>query len=286
MKKALLVLFSVLLIFIAYEVVPIYAIIIPKTVVSTTVTAREILGEKARVTVHRCDTFQFYHHFVSFNATCEIDGIPIMNVTTDKYPLYKIERSIETCSIPEEWKERWDNILFVLSPGPPETYIKYNHPDNYDTYHQGEINVDYELQGDERIHCHIAQHRIEEDKAGVELGQIIAGLMGVLMGLLLIPEGVLSKVAAGVIALIIGILEVLGEGIKWFLNNVVQTELGDGWSWMWGFGSWWIFKWWTQSFGAWRDWGWFFVVLNTYDVTDYIPKVGGIPNTRVRICAW
>jgi len=77
----------------------------------------------------------------------------------------------------------------------------------------------------------------------MELVRILTALYGILPILLGITEGI-SKIVAGVAALVIVILEAIETGIIWFLNNVVQTELGDGWTWLWGFGSSWIFKWW------------------------------------------
>ena len=57
----------------------------------------------------------------------------------------------------------------------------------------------------------------------------------------------------------------------YFIEDVIQTDLGDGWSWLWGFGSGFGLKWWWQSFGSWRDWGWLFVTLETGN-----EMVGGI----------
>jgi len=157
MKKVLLGLFSILIIFIAYEVFPTYSTVTPKTVISTTVTTTEISGENAIITVHRYDTFQYYQHLVSFSASCKINGIQVLKAITDEYPLDKLKNPLssassgEICSIPEEWKYLWDAISFVKAPGPPEIYVKYDHPNNLPPpdgeYRPGEVNIDYELQG-------------------------------------------------------------------------------------------------------------------------------------------
>jgi len=277
LKKALLGLFSVLLVFFGYEVAPIHAIITPTTIVSAKVTTFEILGEEATVKVYRYDTVWWCQHFVSFDASCEIDGIRFMNVSTEKYPLYKIKSSLSSasiCSIPGEWKYLWDtNITFVKSPGPSQIYIKYDHPDNYDTYHQGEVNVNYQLQGNEKIHYHIAQYKLEEGKQTGSLFEIAAALIAIVAAALAFPEPVVSKVVAAFVGLLATILAAVGVMITYFIETKLQTELGDGWAWLWGFGNWWIFRWWWQSFGAWRDWPWFFVVLSTsWDVTNHVWK--------------
>lgn len=277
LKKTLVGLFSVLLVFIGYEISPIFANLMPKRLISEKVSTFDMMGQNMTVKVLRYDTFQFYKHFVSFNATCEINGIPFMNVSTEEYPYDKLvaSRLSATSSIPSEWKYAWDgNITFVKYPGPPNTYIKYDHPDNYDTYRPGDVNINYTLQGHEKIHYHIPQYVIEDAKSTVELSMVLTILYGILPVLIGIPEGAISKIVAGVVAIVIIILEAIQAGILWFLENKLQTELGDGWSWFWGFGSWWVFKWWWQSFGAWRDWGWFFVVFN-WNVFDHFPWGGG-----------
>lgn len=274
-KKTLLSLLCVFLVFTTYVVVPVYSCLVPTVVMETKTLSLEVLGLTVAATITRVDVYQGFQHSVKFSGTCRVGEICV-NVTTEEYPYEKLLYSdVKAYGIPADWKYTWDgNITFVKAPGPSTTFIKYDHPDNYDTYRSGEVNVDYDLRGHDKIHHHIAQYRIEEDKSSWTLVQILAGIEGLLIAALTIPEGVISKVIAGVLLLIIGIIEALGQTKKWFLENILQTELGDGWTWLWGFGSWWIFKWWWQSFGAWRDWGWLFVVFN-WNVYNQVPRGGG-----------
>jgi hypothetical protein len=266
---------SIILIFLAHEVLPIYATITPKTSITTTITTTEMLGEKVTVTIHRYDTFQYYQHFVSFNTTAEIDGIPIINVITERYPFYKIQNpsvSKKISSIPGEWKYLWDNIWFVKTPGPPDIYIKYDHPNNIapdGEYRPGETNVDYDIHGTTKIAHHISEANLAKDKQQGTLVTIMGAIIGIIAAALAIPEPAISKVLAGFLALVAAILAASGVLMTWFLENIVETSFHDGWSYLWGFDSWWIFRWWWQSFGAWRDWGWRFVIFTSWYVADH-----------------
>lgn len=274
----LLAIFNICLIFGAYQIFPVYTTITPKILMSTNTIELELLGKQATLTIHRYDIFHPYQHYVRFEGNCEIDGLNI-NVTTDTFRLDKIisEYANTQSIIPDEYKYWWDGILFVQAPGPPERWIKYDHPDNYDTYYPGIINEGYVLEGNSRLHLHIPQHVLETAKEGGTLTSVISACVAVVAAALAIPEPIISKVTAGVIALIAAILTAVGIVIYWFISDVIQTELGDGWSWLWDFGSWWLFKWWRQSFGRWRGWGWLFVVANSGSVSPKVPRGPGAP---------
>ncbi len=86
---------------------------------------------------------------------------------------------------------------------------------------------------------------------------------GIIAFLLSIP--LVGKIVLAILALI---ATVWGVG-RWFVQNVIQTELGDGWAWTWGFGKWVLFGrplafWWWMSFGSLRDWGFFIFVWNLF----------------------
>ena len=262
--KVVIGVLSVLLMLSAHVIFPVYSTTTPTTIITTKTINLEIYGENVTVTVKRYDTYQYNQWFVSFYASCEINGSEVAYLRTSRYPITKVfyntaskYTSVMDEGLPKYW---WDGILFVQAPGSDEIYIEYDHPDNYETYYPNKINTNYELQGDSKIHSHIAKYVLEEDKEKGSLITIAGVLMGVVAALLGIPE-LVSKIIAAFIGLIAAILTAMGQLITWFIEDIVQTELGDGWSWIWGVGHWWIFHWWWQSFGKWRDWGWFFVFV-------------------------
>jgi hypothetical protein len=71
--------------------------------------------------------------------------------------------------------------------------------------------------------------------------------------------------------------------VNWFLTDKLETELGDGWIYLWGLGSFSIFHWWTMSFGALYDWGWFFIspFINPGDSGSYGGEV--VPIDKVSL---
>jgi len=186
---------------------------------------------------------------------------PSCKLITEPYPISKLVEGLEILASSDPMpKYEWDGITFVQAHGNSTHWVKYDHPDNYDTYHPLEINVDYQLKGTSTTMWHIAQYHIEDAKEANDLGLVISSLVAIIGGLLALPE-LGSKFVAGVVSLIVAILVGINRVVSYFLNDILQTELGDGWSYLWGFGNWWLFHWFWMSFGAWRDWGWFYIFI-------------------------
>jgi len=105
------------------------------------------------------------------------------------------------------------------------------------------------------------QSILEDAKATTSYARIAGLVAGVIAALLLIPEGI-SKLVAAIVGLFGAVLALLGFSFYWFINDILQTERGDGWIWTWGYTEWWFLSWrvgisWYTSFGAWRDWGFY-----------------------------
>jgi len=208
------------------------------------------------VTVVKTDVYKAGIHYIAFNASCKIGRI----VVKLEAPLYPIPSLITTSSIPSDYKYTWDGIEFVKAPGPPDLYIKYDHPNYYDKYNIG-VNDDKSLQGDSKIHTHIAKYHIEDAKQKNDLYALLASVVQFILALLAVPA--VGWIAAAIAAVITAALVIVNRAVFYFLNDILQDERGGGWMWAWGFGQWIIFRWFWVAFGAWRDWGWFvfFVVL-------------------------
>ncbi|MEM3588136.1 MAG: hypothetical protein QXO71_12560, partial [Candidatus Jordarchaeaceae archaeon] len=161
---------------------------------------------------------------------------------------------ISTAAIPSEYKYWWDNILFLKSPGPANLWIKYDHPDVYDTYNIG-VNERKYLIGNQKEHIHISRSAIETAKANNDLYTLLAGVVQFILTLLALPS--VGIIAAAIGAVIVAVLFLINRAVYYFLNDILQDEQGGGWMWAWDFGSWWLFRWFYVSFGAWRDWRWF-----------------------------
>jgi hypothetical protein len=146
----------------------------------------------------------------------------------------------------------WDgNVTFVKAPGSVTTYVKYDHPDNYNVYYPMETNFDYVLQGKTRYIIHLSINDIQIAKSWNDLGSVIGAALALLGACIVVPP------AAVVVAIIVAAAVLVNRAINYFLSDVLQTELGDGWMYEWGYGSWWMFHWLDLSFGAWRDFGLF-----------------------------
>jgi len=187
---------------------------------------------------------------------------PVYKIITELYPVSKLIAGLEGLTSTDPMpKYTWDGVKFVQAPGNSTKWVKYDHPDNYDTYHPGETNSEYSLPGITRTIEHIPQSTIENAKVNNDIATVISALVGVALAALVIPEPT-TKIVAGAAALIAAILTAANLIVRFWLNDVVQTELGDGWSYVWGEGSWWLFHWFWMSVGAWRDWGWCYVFLD------------------------
>jgi hypothetical protein len=133
-------------------------------------------------------------------------------------------------------------------------------PNYYDKYNIG-VNDDKSLQGDSKIHTHIAKYHIEDAKQNNDLYALLASVVQFILALLAVPA--VGWIAAAIAAVITAALVIVNRAVFYFLNDILQDERGGGWMWVWSFGQWIIFRWFWVAFGAWRDWGWFvfFVVL-------------------------
>jgi hypothetical protein len=158
---------------------------------------------------------------------------PVYKIVTEPYPVSKLLQGLNDSSVSASSSDMpkyyWDGLKFVKYPGNATCYVRYDHPDNYDTYEPLENNIDYTLQGTSRTVGHIAKYHIEDAKAANDVGAILGALIGIVAALLACPEPIVSKTTAAIIAIIVAACTLIHEIVNWFLNDIVQTELGDGW---------------------------------------------------------
>lgn len=255
----------------------VYATITPTTV-STTMHFNDdwngrvgkLLQIQTNFTMQRTDTLQYGTLFTRLNASgwISVNGKKIgFRFWTTKYPTAKIygvlDKKVETTSS-SPVRYGWDGITFISVDSRP-LHVEYDHPDN-GPYESPSYDVPPNeadpttLQGYGRYHHHIPVWRIEDMIAGGTL-MSLAGAIAALIGVLLAIPELISDIIALFLSVVAGVLAVLGLVVRVFTESVLRTELGDGWTWIWGLGSWWIFFWWIQSFGRWRDWPWLFAII-------------------------
>lgn len=262
-EKKFLILLAALLIFFALStqfLVPAMASVTFEEITVTNLSLSVKGYGVFEIKVARKDVYKGGVHYVKVNATCRAGQYYVKIETTEYYAiaLDATGNLISPAAIPSEYKYWWDDILFVKSPGPSNLWIKYDHPDVYDTYNIG-VNEWKSLKGDQKIHTHIPQYVIETAKANNNLSALVSAITHFILAVLAIPK--VGLIAAVIGAVIITALVVINRAIDYFLNVILQDERGGGWMWIWGTGGWWIFRWFYISFGAWRDWGWFVSVI-------------------------
>jgi len=168
----------------------------------------------------------------------------------------------------------WDGNITFISVDSEPLYVKYDHPDNgpYDppTYDIPPNEKDATImKGYTRGIGHIPVHIIDLMKQAVS---IACGIDMIIAGIILAATGVGVLIAA----LVEGIIIATGILVNWFIDNVITSELGDGWMYTWGYGSFWIFHWMWISFGAWRDIGIYVMWVNPGEPAG--PTIGYVDN--------
>ena len=262
MRKALTIPCVVALVLLILSSQLLFPVVANSTITETSVTEMVVTIEPYgtfNVTIVKTDIYKGGVPYVAFNVSCRV-GRYFVRLEAPPYPAFTPLESYELAAIPSDYKYQWDGITFVKAPGPPDLWIKYNHPDVYDTYNIG-VNENKNLQGNSKIHSHIARYLIENAKSTNDLGTLLIAATQFIVALLAAPG--VGWISAAIAAVIVAALFLVNRTISYFLNDILQDERGGGWMWTWGFGSWLIFKWFYVSFGAWRDWSWFvFIILH------------------------
>jgi hypothetical protein len=222
--------------------------------------------------------------YVQFECECPIGNCtaikvgnisyPVFMITTPLYPLDRngtgglldttSETKTENQSDPLT-KYIWKGITFVKNPGNSTLWVKYDHPDDYETYPY-QPNKDCVIDGNGSTAIGIAKYHIEEAKKDNDLGSVIGALIGIVATLITVPEPIVSKLTAALLAIVLACLVATNLIISDFLNDILQTEEGNGWAFIFDFGHFdfycWQFLWFRLSVGAWRDWSWLLVWLD------------------------
>lgn len=255
---------------------------------TTTIQSLNALGVEAEISVTRFDITINGTDFVKAKISCRPadEPYPII-METPTMQISELDKtapeSAEILTVQNPVRYNWNGITFISTKSTP-LYVAHDHPDTgpYDspTY---DIPVDEVsstvLVANSGTRCiHLPKHIVDDMKeSGTIAFALSAAITPILVWLFGLPELVGTKLAALILGLVDVIILCFGLAFTWWVDNVVRTEMGDGWSYMWGFGSWWIFNWCWISFGAWRDAGWF--ILSPFPSADPVgPKIGYVDN--------
>ena len=160
----------------------------------------------------------------------------------------------------DDWGEfttyDWYGFTFVAAPGSTKQWVKYDHPDNYYTYHPEEWNVEWEMC---KYHASTGWKKAIHHYSQAQMGYAIStGDAGVIAyGTAALITEVIALVAVPplqILALILSAIAALNGVMAWFLENIVQAEQEDGWAYVHAD---YVHRNLLISYGEWRDWGWY-----------------------------
>jgi len=188
----------------------------------------------------------------------------------------------------------WDSRVFVKAPGNQSCRIKYDYPDNRETYYPPDETNRFYILPDQDYPCpstttliiHIDESTLQNIEMGNEILNDLLSicLAGAALGAVL-PEPVISKVSAAALAIAAFILQVWKFVVESYIKDVVETERDDGWAYlgMHTYKFFWLTVYdFTLAFGALRDWpmhmAFFWYNFNVVDWRPYsFLDMGGCP---------
>lgn len=143
----------------------------------------------------------------------------------------------------------WHGITHMLRTyGNDQQWVKYEHPDNYYTYHPQQWNLDWsEDVGNGYAMYHLSQSNVAQALASTDLWVLMVTIAEAAIGLygLLVEVMILAAKAVAAALLIIGAYMV---ATHYWLEHVVKAEQDDGWAYTYWNG------WYLQmSWGGWKD---------------------------------
>lgn len=257
MRKTLTVAFlSALMLLTPFTSAQLFANAINQPTIYTNTLTKTVAIEGRTLQVNGTATVIDYHNGTKqVRLSIEIQGVSekvqrlrvnLTKTVNDAQTLNNAENQQTLTSEPYEGPLRKENIYgvwFVLPPGNYSIWIKYKHPDNYETYYPGELYRHYDILGEEGfVATHLSKTEVE-DWINQEISDeqiwnniltgaaVIAGVLGALAYFFENPVLAVMALVSAITALFQWLLEVLGitNKAQWIIQTV-QAEPGDGWS--------------------------------------------------------
>jgi hypothetical protein len=236
----------------------------PKVFTERSTKTMEIAGKKvdfkqlAKVTYYSNGTTDVHFSITVENISGQIPRIQInfsKTVSTDTRTskVSNIQSTAQASYAGNLQEYPWDGLWSVISPGNATYWIKYNHDNNYWRYYPFEWNRQWDMDGIEKTHVHLAASDmyawINQEISDEEMmGKIVGGgslalkIIGTVAATAIVffmhnLVGLVIAILVAALAQIFAwLLEVLGITNKsqWIKDNVQLTN-NDGFAYYWGF---------------------------------------------------
>ena len=179
------------------------------------------------------------------------------------YHTTKMARMPETTTVPEEPMQPialatdwgpfttyfWHDVKFVSVPGSSKQIVKYDHPDNYYTYHPELWNVDWSLREGRYAIIHASQYVVTQTQSSATLWAGVLMMARALISIYGILSITVYALAYKILAATLVFLAVYAALVALWVELVWKTEKGDAWSYSYLGTNGWI----QMSHGLWRN---------------------------------
>jgi len=237
----------------------------PRVFTECSTKTMEISGEKidfkqfAKVTYYSNGTIDVHFSITVENVSEQVPRIQInysKTVSPEETQTSKVSniQSTTQASYAGNLQEYlWDGLYSLLSPGNATYWIKYNHDNNYWRYYPSEWNRQWDMDGVEKTHVHLATSDVNAWISGSltdeeMMGKIVSGgalatrIIGVAAATAIVffmhtwVGLVIAIIVAALAQIFAWLLEVLGitNKAQWIKDNV-QLANDDGFAYFWGF---------------------------------------------------
>jgi len=230
----------------------------------------EICGEKfdfkrfCKVTYYSNGTTDVHFSITVENISKQIPRIQInysktVSPDTQSSKVFNIQSPIGAYYTGPLREYLWDNLFSLRAPGNATYWVKYDHDNNYWRYHPLAWNEPWEMQGDVKLHEHLAASDVNAWISGTitdeeMMGKMVSGEALAVQILGVAATAAIGFLTGGLLGLVLGIIAgVLADIFAWFLQvtgvtnkaqwikDNVQLANDDGFAYYWGF----------KTIGAW-----------------------------------
>ncbi|MHA1290204.1 MAG: hypothetical protein ACTSPB_22715 [Candidatus Thorarchaeota archaeon] len=142
----------------------------------------------------------------------------------------------------------WNSFKFMFVPGSSQQDVKYDHPDNYYTYHPEQWNQDWSQKIGRYAIIHASEYVVSQTQSSANLWQAVLSMSIALISL----YGLLAAAVAmaiKILAVLLVFLFIYASMIWLWVELVWKTEQGDAWSYSYLGTNGWI----QMSHGLWRN---------------------------------
>lgn len=143
----------------------------------------------------------------------------------------------------------WHGITHMIRTyGNSQQWVKYEHPDNYYTYHPQQWNLQWDQSvGNGYGMIHHSQSTVYQAIQANSIWVVAMAIADAAIGMYLLTLAAIT-LAAWIVAGLLAILTVYFVAVGWWLEHVLKAEQDDGWPYTYWNG---VFL--QASYGGWKD---------------------------------